>query len=265
MTDETTNADAGTVHLLVEDGVATITFDRPRARNAMTWTMYEALAGACAQIAQRSDIRVALLRGAGGKAFIAGTDIAQFQTFETGADGIDYEMRIAKYVGAVADLPMPSVAVVEGWAVGGGMAIASVCDFRLATPGARFGVPIARTLGNCLSAGNLRVLLATLGMPLVKRMLLLADLVPAEELTSCGYVHEIIETTDLEQRITDFATQLAGHAPVTMAVTKHALARIVESQSVTDTDLIERAYASSDFHEGVAAFVGKRPPQWTGD
>ena len=254
----------GTVHLTVDSGIATITFDRPAARNAMTWSMYEGLAAACGEIEARGDVRAAMLRGAGGKAFIAGTDIAQFHAFETGADGTNYEAQIAKYVGAVASLPMPTVAVVEGWAVGGGMAIASVCDFRIATPGARFGVPIARTLGNCLSAGNLSVLLATLGMPVVKRMLLLAELVPAEELISAGYVHEIVEAGDLDERAGEFCAQLAGHAPVTMAVTKMALARIIESQAVADTDLIERAYGSEDFHEGVSAFVGKRPPQWSG-
>jgi enoyl-CoA hydratase/carnithine racemase len=257
-------SDDGTVRLVIEDGIAKITFDRPGSRNAMTWAMYETLANACTEIAGRDDVRVVLLRGAGGKAFIAGTDIAQFLAFETGADGVDYEMRIAQYVSAVANLPMPTVAVVEGWAVGGGMAIASVCDFRLSTPGARFGVPIARTLGNCLSAGNLRVLLSTLGMPLVKRMLLLAEMIPAEELTSGGYVHEIVEADALEQRVTDFCSQLAGHAPVTMAVTKEALSRIIESQAVADSDLIERAYASRDFHEGVRSFVDKRPPQWVG-
>ena len=254
----------GRVHLTVDGGITSITFDRPAARNAMTWSMYEGLAASCKAIEGRDDVRVAVLRGAGGKAFIAGTDIAQFQAFETGADGIDYEAQIAKYVSAVASLPMPTVAVVEGWAVGGGMAIASVCDVRLATPGTRIGVPIARTLGNCLSAGNLSVLLATLGVPLVKRMLLLAELVPAEELTGGGYVHEIIDASDLDTRAAEFCQQLAGHAPVTMAVTKASLARLVESHAVSDADLIERAYGSEDFHEGVSAFVSKRPPQWTG-
>ena len=131
----------------VDGARAHVWFDRPAARNAMTWAMYEDLAAVCGEIAARRDVRVAVFQGVGGKAFVAGTDIAQFARFESGDDGIDYEASIGKYVEAVAALEVPTIAVVEGWAVGGGMAIASVCDFRIATPGARFGVPIASSDG----------------------------------------------------------------------------------------------------------------------
>ena len=150
----------GRVSLAIEGTTAHITFDRPAARNAMTWTMYEDLKQACASIAANDSVRVAVLRGAGGKAFVAGTDISQFQSFESGADGIDYERRISEYVGAVASLPVPTIAVVEGCAVGGGMAIASVCDFRLATPGSalrRTNLSHARKLpvtSQCARAGS---------------------------------------------------------------------------------------------------------------
>jgi enoyl-CoA hydratase len=230
----------------------------------MTWAMYEAMADACKSIASNGDARVAVLRGVGGKAFIAGTDIEQFSAFESGADGVDYEARIAGYVGAVAGLNIPTIAVVEGWAVGGGMAIASVCDFRIASTGARFGVPIARTLGNCLSAGNLNVLMATLGMPIVKRMLLLAEMVPAEDLTAGGYVQEIAAPEQLDEVVDGYCNRLTSHAPVTMSVTKQTLARLLEANGVSDHDLVSEAYGSQDFHEGVAAFVTKRKPSWSG-
>ena len=254
----------GQVTLNISNSVAHITFDRPRARNAMTWRMYEDMADACETIRTRDDIRVAMLRGAGGKAFIAGTDIAQFADFSTGEDGINYETRIAEFVGGVASLPIPTVAVVEGWAVGGGMAIASVCDFRVATPGARFGVPIARTLGNCLAEGNLKVLVATLGLPMVKRMLLLADMVPAEELTANGYVHQIVAPEEIDSAIAALAEQLSSHAPVTMDASKTVLNRIIEATEVEDHDIVDRVYGSQDFHEGVSAFVAKRPAVWRG-
>lgn len=247
------------------DGVrANIWFDRPKQRNAMTWAMYDGLAQACEEITQREEVRVAVLRGVGGKAFIAGTDIEQFQSFNDGTDGIDYEARIGEYVAAVANLTIPTIAAVEGWAVGGGMAIATVCDFRVATAGARFGVPIARTLGNCLSAGNLRALMATLGLPLVKRMLLLAEMIPAEQLTSNGYVEAVTSADEFDATIDQLVERLAGHAPVTMAVTKATLARLLEAVAAEDQDLVESAYGSADFHEGVAAFVAKRAPQWQG-
>ena len=256
------SATDGRVSLEIEGATAHITFDRPAARNAMTWAMYDGLKQACASIASNDAVRVAVLRGAGGKAFIAGTDISQFQSFEAGADGIDYERRISEYVGAVAALTVPTIAVVEGSAVGGGMAIASVCDFRLATPGARFGVPIARTLGNSLSQANLRVLAAMIGVPMVKRMLLLAELIPAEELTASGYVLSMVDAEELDDAVTALCEQLSGHAPMTMAAAKALLGRIVSEFEDDDHAIIEQVYSSADFREGVAAFVSRRAPAW---
>jgi enoyl-CoA hydratase len=144
----------GDVRYSREGPVVRVTFDRPAARNAMTWRMYEQLGEACARIQGEAGVRVAVFRGAGGKAFIAGTDIAQFQAFRSGDDGIAYEEKMEGYIGAVEALPVPTLAVIEGFAIGGGLAIAAACDLRIATPGSSFGVPIARTLGNCLSVAN---------------------------------------------------------------------------------------------------------------
>ena len=126
--------------------VVTVTFDRQAARNAMTWQMYETLGEICAQLRTDQSVRAVVLRGAGGKSFIAGTDIAQFKAFTSGEDGIAYEEKMERYLAAIEALPMPTLAVIEGFAIGGGLAIAACCDLRIATPGARFGVPIARTL-----------------------------------------------------------------------------------------------------------------------
>ena len=254
----------GVTTLTVDGAIATVTFDRQRARNAMTWAMYDGMAEACVSIASNPNVRVAVFRGAGGKAFVAGTDIEQFSAFESGQDGIDYEHKIARYVAAVAGLKVPTIAAVEGWAVGGGMAIASVCDFRIASAGARFGVPIARTLGNCLSAGNLNVLMAQLGPSMVRRMLLLAEMVPAEELLANGYILAVAPADELDAVLERYTQMLCSHAPVTMAVTKQTLARLIEATAAQDADLVEQAYGSADFREGVAAFVAKRAPVWHG-
>ena len=149
--------------------IATVIFDRPAARNAMTWRMYEQLGEACAQIRREDGLRVAVFRGAGGKAFIAGTDIAQFRAFRGGNDGIAYEEKMEAILAGVEALPVPTLAVIEGFAIGGGLAIAAACDLRIATPGSRFGVPIARTLGNCLSIANYARLIAALGASRGKR------------------------------------------------------------------------------------------------
>ena len=141
----------------------------------MTWQMYEQLDAACARIRAEHDVRVAVFRGAGGKAFIAGTDIAQFQQFRSAEDGLAYEEKMESYIDAVESLPVPTLAVIEGYAIGGGLAIAAACDLRIATTGSRFGVPIARTLGNCLSMRIYARLVAALGAPLAEHRLLLAE------------------------------------------------------------------------------------------
>ena len=260
----TENDDQGTVRLRIEGRVAHLTFDRPQARNAMTFAMYEALAAALGRIESDPSIGVAVLRGAGGKAFIAGTDIAQFTGFSSGEDGLAYERRLDSYVEGLERLRVPTLAVVEGWAVGGGLAIANACDFRVATPGARFGVPIARTLGNCLSPANLRRLTATLGLSLVKRMLLLAEMPTAETLAPLGYLAAIAEPDKIDQAVAALCEQLLGHAPITLRATKEMLLRLATDPASGADDWIAACYGSADFAEGVASFVAKRPARWSG-
>ena len=253
----------GTTRLAIDGKVATITFDRPAARNAMTWRMYEELAQACATLATSETVRVTVLRGAGGKAFVAGTDISQFADF-TGEDGIAYEAKVEAFIGAVEALPMPTLAVVEGFAVGGGLALANACDLRLAATGARFGVPVASTLGNCLSAANLKRLTATLGEAWVKRMLLLAEMPTAEELAPTGYVCAVVPAASVEETLSALCARLAGHAPLTLGATKTALLRLRDALHPDDDDLIRRVYGSADFKAGIAAFTQKLKADWQG-
>ncbi|WP_038361142.1 enoyl-CoA hydratase/isomerase family protein [Bosea sp. 117] len=253
----------GTVRLAVDGPVARITFDRPSARNAMTWRMYEDLAGACATISADPSIRVTVLRGAGGKAFVAGTDIEQFLAFRSGDDAIEYEKKVEAYISGLESLPMPTIAVIDGWAVGGGMAIANACDFRVAVPGARFGVPIARTLGNCLSAANLRRLTATLGLPTVKRMIFLAETPSAEEMPP-NYA-DVVPAEAVDAHIEAMCARIAGLAPVTLRSTKEALRRLATDPEANGSDLVRQTYGSADFREGIEAFLAKRPPQWRGE
>ena len=256
--------DQGSVRYEREGAVARVTFDRPAARNAMTWAMYEQMADACRRIAAARDARVAVFRGAGGKAFVAGTDIGQFRDFRSGEDGVAYERRVADYLAAVEQLPVPTLAVIEGWAIGGGLAIACACDLRIATPGTRFGVPIARTLGNCLSVENYAVVVAAFGASRAKKMLLLAENLTAEEAMAAGFLSEVVTPEALDARAGELCERLAGNAPVTMRVTKESIRRLLHSGLPGGDDLIRECYGSEDFREGVDAFVGKRAPQWKG-
>ena len=254
----------GEVRYTRDGAVVTVIFDRPAARNAMTWRMYEQLGEACARIRGEAGLRVAVFRGAGGKAFIAGTDIAQFQAFRSAEDGIAYEAKMEAYIDAVETLPVPTLAVVEGFAIGGGLAIAAACDLRIATPGARFGIPTARTVGNCLSIANYARLVVALGASRAKRMLLLAENLTAEEALAGGFVSEIVAAPDLDRRVGELTARLAQHAPITMRVTTEAIRRLLHAGLPDGDDLIRACYGSDDFRIGVSAFVDKREPQWTG-
>jgi enoyl-CoA hydratase len=254
----------GEVRYVRDGNVATIIFDRPAARNAMTWRMYEQLADACARMQREDGLRVAVFRGAGGKAFIAGTDIAQFQAFRGGEDGIAYEEKMGTHLAAIEALPLPTLAVIEGFAIGGGLAIAACCDLRIATPGSRFGVPIARTLGNCLSMENYARLVAGFGASRAKRMLLLAENLVAEEALASGFLSEIVAAAELDRRVNELTERLTHHAPITMRVSKEAIRRLLHAGLPASDDLSRACYGSDDFRIGMKAFVDKRQPQWTG-
>lgn len=256
-------SDLGAVHFERRDTTAFITFDRPSARNAMTWAMYEQLDGALDQVAGDPELRVAVVRGAGGH-FAAGTDIAQFASFKSAEDGVAYERRLEAVVAKLESSRVATIAAVQGYAAGGGLAIATACDLRLCTPDARFGVPIAKTLGNCLSMPNYARLVASLGAARTKSLLLTADFMSADEAQRLGFVVGVIEPHAFPSQVDALCTRVAALAPITVQVTKEAVRRIVALAGTEGEDLVHRAYASDDFREGVAAFTSKRPPRWQG-
>jgi enoyl-CoA hydratase/carnithine racemase len=252
--------------LVTRDGpIVTLTFNRPEARNAMTWAMYERLERTCEEVDADDSVRVLVLRGAGGKAFVAGTDIGQFKVFASAEDGIAYERDGDHRIDRLERVTKPVIAEIQGYAVGGGFGIATACDIRIATPEARFGAPIARTLGNCLSMEAYSRYVDVLGPSRLKELIFTARLMTAEEAYAAGYVHEIVAADRIEARVRELATTIAGHAPITIAVTKEAVRRIqAERRAHGGEDLIARTYTSADFAEGVRAFLDKRKPRWTG-
>lgn len=250
----------------VRDGVGFATLNRPQARNALTFPMYERLAALCGEIAADPDVRALVVTGAGDRAFAAGTDISQFRDFRTAEDALAYEARVDRVLSAIEECPKPTVAAIAGACTGGGAAIAAVCDIRLGTADARIGFPIAKTLGNCLSMANYARLAALIGPARVIDLVYTARLVGAEEARSIGLLSEVLpDRAALQARAEELARTLAGHAPLTLRATKEAMRRLrLAARAVEGDDLVAMCFTSADFREGVESFLARRPARWTG-
>jgi enoyl-CoA hydratase len=257
-----------TAELLVEQlgAVLLITFNRPQARNALTFAMYEGMANAIRSITPESGVKVVVITGAGEKAFAAGTDIGQFQAFKEAKDAIAYEHSISKILAIVERCPVPTIAAVAGACTGGGFGIAACCDIRLCTADAKFGVPIARTLGNCLSLSTHARLADLLGISRIKDLLITSRLMDATEMRWAGVVTEVLaDVNQLRERALALAVQISDQAPLSMQVTKESLLALQPAiDSTLEEELFLKAYMSRDFSEGVAAFLEKRRPNWVG-
>jgi enoyl-CoA hydratase len=249
----------------LRDGTLWLTFDRPAARNAMTFDMYQALEDAAKRASTDPAVRAVVVTGAGG-AFVAGTDIAQFADFRTAEQAYAYEERMERVLGAVEAVPKPVIAAIAGATTGGGLAIAAACDLRVATRSATFGMPIARTLGNCLALSNLVRVSSLIGVARTKELVFTARIVPAADALALGLVNEVVaDDAALASRVSELVAAMTSFAPLTLAATKEGLRRIRERMLPEEArDLVALCYTSEDFREGVRAFMEKRKPVWRG-
>ena len=249
------------------NGIGKVTFNRPQARNALTFAMYERLAEICDEANRDRSLKVLVLQGAGDKAFASGTDINQFRAFTTPQHALEYESRIDRVLTQLERCRVPTIAAITGACTGGGAGIAACCDMRIGTKTAKIGFPIARTLGNCLSMSNLSRLAALIGPARVKDLIFTARLVGAEEAASVGLLNEVVEdVAALQQRSNELAELIASHAPLTLNAAKQALVRLQQRLSREEgEDLILMCYMSQDFREGLDAFLNKRQPHWEGE
>jgi len=250
----------------VREGIGRVTFNRPQARNAFTFQMYERLAEICEEANKDQAIKAMILTGAGDKAFASGTDINKFRAFKTPEDAIEYEARNDRVLGVLEQCRVPTIAAITGACTGGGAGIAACCDLRIGTTTTKFGFPIARTLGNCLSMANYSRLAALIGPARVKDIIFTARLVEAREAAALGLLNEVVEdVATLQRRADELAKLVANHAPLTLRATKEAMRRLQPRLSADEgEDLILMCYMSKDFREGLDAFLTKRPPQWSG-
>lgn len=249
----------------LREGTLWLTFNRPAARNALTFDMYNTLADICTNVPTDGSVKAIVIAGAGGKAFAAGTDMTQFRAFETPQDALEYEAQIETVLDAVERCPLPTIAALNGACTGGGASIAAVCDVRIASATLKFGFPIARTLGNCLAAGNLARLTALIGAGRVRELIFTARLIQADEAHLIGLISEVLpDEPALLARALKLAAQIGSLAPLTLRATKEAMRRNRAAQQVEDADLITLCYMSDDFRTGLDAFLSKSKPEWTG-
>lgn len=249
----------------LEGSTLRVTLNRPESRNALTFGMYERLADLCSGMRPGGEVKAIVIHGAGSKAFAAGTDMSQFRAFATPQDALDYEADIDRVLTAIECCPIPTIAAINGACTGGGAAIAAACDIRITSDTLKFGFPIARTLGNCLAAGNLARLSELMGAGRVREMIFTARLIEAAEALAIGLVTEVHAGEEaLMARATELAEQMAGMAPLTLQATKEALRRNRAAVKVEDADLITLCYMSDDFRTGMEAFLGKTKPVWQG-
>jgi enoyl-CoA hydratase len=261
------SASANDLLFELHDGIGKVTFNRPQARNAFTFAMYERLAAICQQANDDRAIKVLVFQGAGDKAFASGTDINQFRAFTTPQHALDYESRIDRVLTELERCRVPTIAAINGACTGGGAGIAACCDIRIGTKSVKMGFPIARTLGNCLSMSNISRLTALIGPARVKDIIFTARLLGADEAAHVGLLSEVVEDLPaLQGRADELATLVAGNAPLTLNATKQAVARLQRRLTREEgEDLILMCYMSKDFREGLDAFLNKRPPQWKGE
>jgi enoyl-CoA hydratase len=248
-----------------KNGIAEVKFNRPEVRNALTFEMYEVVYNLCVEANETEEIRAIIFAGVDSSAFASGTDISLLQGIKDGKGGIEYEERIERVVGMVERCRVPTIAAIAGACTGGGAALATACDLRIGAKNMRFGYPMAKTLGNCLSLPNSARLIFLIGPGRFKELLLTARLMGAEEAYATGLISEVVEPLDVLARAHELAVRIAENAPLTIWAAKEAVRQLHEQlQSANFTDVIEKCYQSDDFRLGVEGFIKKQTPKWTG-
>jgi enoyl-CoA hydratase/carnithine racemase len=258
---------AGRIRVEKEGSLGWVVFDHPERHNAITAAMWEALPEVLAELARDDELRVAVLRGEGERAFVSGADISEFQQQRSGDGAMAYEERNARAFEALAAFPKPLLAMIHGHCVGGGMSIVIEADLRFAADDARFAVPAGR-LGLGYPAASLGTLVRLVGPAVAKDLFFTARRFGADEAWRLGLLNEVVPKAALEARVRAVAGEIAANAPLTLRAAKRVIAEHGKDPAARDPEAVRAAirdcFHSEDYQEGIRAFLEKRAPRFRG-
>jgi len=253
----------------VNGAIGTLTFNNPQRHNAMSFDMWQRGTAALEELAREAAVRVVVLTGAGGKAFVSGADISKFESERAGADAVTaYNAATEHFSEALLDYPKPTIAMIRGYCMGGGVGIAVSCDLRIANEASRFGVPAAK-LGLGYSFENLRRLMDLVGPQFVNEMLFTARQFDAEEARHMRLINRIVPDAEIEAYVHHMAETIAGNAPLTIRAVKATVRELLRDAAARDLarceSLVKECFESADYQEGRRAFLEKRKPVFSGE
>ncbi|RAI39458.1 enoyl-CoA hydratase [Rhodoplanes roseus] len=252
----------------VEDGIGTMTFNNPERHNAVSLEMWEAAGSILEDFASNPAVRVVVLTGAGGKAFVSGADISKFEDERASEEAYNrYNAAVDRASTLLAEHPKPTIAMIRGWCLGGGVGLATCCDLRICSDTSRFAVPAAK-LGLGYAPKGLKRVVDLVGPAFTKEIFFTARQFSAAEAHQMGLINRVLPDAELDAYVRDYATTIAGNAPLTIAAAKVAIGEILKDESDRDLAradaMVQACFESRDYIEGRRAFMDKRKPAFEG-
>jgi enoyl-CoA hydratase/carnithine racemase len=266
MMDDATQADKMLARK--DGGVGYVIFNNPQRHNAVSLEMWARTAEILEDFAKDDEVRVVVLTGAGGKSFVSGADISKFESERASLDATKiYNETVATANDGVAAFPKPTIAMIKGYCIGGGLGLAVCCDMRICSDNSKFALPAAK-LGLGYSFPGLKRLVDAVGVAFAKEIFFTARQFDAEEARAMGLVNRVVPADELETYVKNYADLIAANAPLTVKAGKFIVGETIKDESQRDlarcADMVDACFSSNDYVEGRRAFMEKRKPAFTG-